>query len=245
MSARVGLRRGLAAGLPVALGYFPVAVTFGALARQAGLTAAQAVGMSVWVYAGASQFLALQMIQTGAAFSEIVLAALILNFRHFLMSTALAQRLRPRGPITLLLAHGVTDESFVVAGIEDDRRPLGVAAFGGLALAAHLGWVGGTLTGSLAVALIPARFVDGMAVGLYALFIALLVPAARANWQAAATAAASALGAWALRRLAPGLSGGWVLILSTLVVSALATLLPEARPAPTEPVVGAAGEAPR
>jgi 4-azaleucine resistance transporter AzlC len=212
-------------------------MTFGVLARQAGLSTVQGVGMSMWVYAGASQFLGLQMIATGATISEIVLATFILNFRHFLMSTALAQRLRPRGAITFLLAHGVTDETFVVAGIEDDRRPLGVPAFGGLALAAHLAWVGGTLAGGLLVALIPARFVDGMAIGLYALFIALLVPSARSNWRAAATAAVSALGAWALRKWAPGLPGGWVLILATLGVSALATLLPDPGPNGPDPAV--------
>jgi 4-azaleucine resistance transporter AzlC len=222
-----GLRRGFAAGLPIALGYLPVAITFGALARQAGLSTAEGVGMSIWVYAGASQFLALQMIATGARLAEIVLATFILNFRHFLMSTALAQRVRPRGPIVFLLAHGITDETFVVAGIEDDRRPLGIPAFGGLALAAHLAWVGGTLVGGLLVGLIPTRFVEGMAVGLYALFIALLVPSARSNWRAAATAGTSALAAWALRSWTPGLSGGWVLILATLGVSALATLLPD------------------
>lgn len=227
MSTAWQLRRGLSLGVPVALGYLPVAVTFGLLARQAGLSPLEAVGMSVWVYAGASQFLALQMIATGAAFSQIVLATFILNFRHFLMSTALAQRMHFRGPLALLLAHGITDETFVVAGIEDDRRPLGVAAFAGLALAAHVAWVGGTLAGSLLVALIPPRLADGLAIGLYALFIALLVPSARANWRAGLAAAMSALAAWALRRLAPALPAGWVLILATLGVSALATLLPQ------------------
>lgn len=238
MTHRSELKRGVSLGLPVALGYLPVAVTFGLLARQAGLSAPQAVGMSLWVYAGASQFLALQMIATGAGLTQIVLATFILNFRHFLMSTALAQRLHLRGPMTPLLAHGITDETFVVGSIEHDRSPLSVHAFAGLALCAHVAWVAGTLAGSLLVALVPPRLADALGIGLYALFIALLVPSARANWRAGLTAGASALAAWALRRSAPGLSGGWVLILATLGVSALATLLPERAPAAEAPLAG-------
>ena len=83
------LLRGVRAGVPVAVGYVPMAVAFGVLAAQTGLSFSQAAAMSVFVYAGASQFAALGLLSAGASALSIVLATLVLNFRHFLMSMAL------------------------------------------------------------------------------------------------------------------------------------------------------------
>ena len=93
---------------------------------------------------------------------------------------------------------------------------------------AYLAWLSGSFLGGMFADLLPVRIVDGMGIGLYALFIALLVPSARKHWQFALIAAASALTAWGLSRLAPGLSEGWALIAATLGGSALGTLLPDA-----------------
>ena len=66
-----------------------------------------------------------------------------------------------------------------------------------------------------------------MGIGLYALFIALLVPSARRHWQFALVSLLSALSAWGLSRLLPGISEGWTLIAAILGISALGTLLPD------------------
>jgi 4-azaleucine resistance transporter AzlC len=217
----------LSNGLPIALGYLPVALTFGILARQAGLSVSAVAGMSAWVYAGASQFLAVKMIASGVGFFEIILATLILNFRHFLMSTVLARRVEASKPKAAALSYWVTDETFVVASVH--ARPEGLSALGffTMAVTAYLAWLSGSFVGGMFADLIPVRIVDGMGIGLYALFIALLVPSARKHWQFALVAAASALTAWGMSRLAPGLSAGWSLIVATLGVSALGTLLPD------------------
>jgi 4-azaleucine resistance transporter AzlC len=221
------VRWGLANGLPIALAYFPVAVTFGILARQSGLSAAEATAMSAWVYAGASQFLAIRMIAAGVGISEIILATLILNFRHFLMSTVLARRLEVSKPKAAGLSYWVTDETFVVASVHADPEDLSASSFCIMAVLAYLSWLTGTFLGGVFAGLIPVRIVDGMGIGLYALFIALLVPSARKHWQFALVAVLSALTSWALTRVLPGLSEGWALIAATLGISALATLLPD------------------
>jgi len=234
MKCNKKIRWGLSNGLPIALGYLPVAITFGILARQAGLSALEAAGMSAWVYAGASQFLAVKMIASGAGFGEIILATFILNFRHFLMSTALAQKIEVSKVKAALISYGVTDETFVVASVhangKNSTNPDGLTALGffTMALMAYLAWLTGSLTGGLFSALLPVKIVNSMGIGLYALFIALLVPSARRCWPFAVAAVASALSAWALSRTFENLSEGWALILATLGVSALATLLPEA-----------------
>lgn len=219
-------------GLPIALGYLPVAITFGILGRQAGLSVAAVTGMSAWVYAGASQFLAVKMIASGAGFFQIILATLILNFRHFLMSTVLARKIEVSANKAAALSYWVTDETFVLASVH--ARPGGLSALGffTMAVLAYLAWVSGSFAGGMFADLIPVRIVDGMGIGLYALFIALLIPSARKHWQFALVAALSALTAWGLSRLAPGLSEGWTLIAATLGVSALGTLLPDAESEP-------------
>jgi 4-azaleucine resistance transporter AzlC len=224
---REAIRWGLSNGLPVALGYLPVALTFGILARQAGLSVAELTGMSAWVYAGASQFLAVKMIASGVGFFEIVLATLILNFRHFLMSTVLARKIEVSKPKAAALSYWVTDETFVVASVHASPEGLNALSFATMAMTAYLSWLTGSFVGGMFADLIPVRIVDGMGIGLYALFIALLVPSARRHWQFALVAAISALTAWGLSRLTPGLSEGWALIAATLGVSALGTLLPD------------------
>jgi len=224
---REAIRWGLSNGLPIALGYLPVALTFGILGRQAGLSVAAVTGMSAWVYAGASQFLAVKMIASGVGAVQIILATLILNFRHFLMSTVLSRRIEGAKNGTSLLSYWVTDETFVVASVH--ARPEGLTALGFfiMAIMAYLAWVSGSFLGGVFADLIPVRIVDGMGIGLYALFIALLVPSARKHWQFALVAAATALCAWGLSRLAPGLSEGWTLIVATLGVSAAGTIFPD------------------
>jgi len=229
---REAIRWGLSNGLPIALGYLPVALTFGILGRQAGLTVGEVTGMSAWVYAGASQFLAVKMIASGLGSVQIILATLILNFRHFLMSTVLSRRIEGGKQGTALLSYWVTDETFVVATVHARPEGLSAAGFFVMAITAYVAWVSGGFLGGVFADLIPVRIVDGMGIGLYALFIALLIPSARKHWQFALVAALSALTAWGLSRLAPGLSEGWTLIAATLGVSALGTLLPDAESEP-------------
>jgi 4-azaleucine resistance transporter AzlC len=224
---REAIRWGLSNGLPIALGYLPVALTFGILGRQAGLTVGAVTGMSAWVYAGASQFLAVKMIASGLGSVQIILATLILNFRHFLMSTVLSRRIEGSKRGTALLSYWVTDETFVVATVHARPEGLSATGFFVMAIMAYLAWVSGGFLGGVFAELIPVRIVDGMGIGLYALFIALLVPSARKHWQFALVAAATALCAWGLSCLAPGLSEGWTLIVATLGVSAAGTLLPD------------------
>jgi 4-azaleucine resistance transporter AzlC len=79
-------REGAKAALPIVLGYLPVGMAFGVLAQKAGLSAFEAGSMSLLVYAGASQFIAVEMISKGAIWFPIVLTTFFINLRHLLMS---------------------------------------------------------------------------------------------------------------------------------------------------------------
>src|SRR5690606_30762448 len=86
---------GLKAGTSIAIGYFPIALTFGLLAKTVGLTIIQATAMSMFLYAGASQDIALSLIAAAANPMLVVMNTFVVNIRHFLMTASLSERMLP------------------------------------------------------------------------------------------------------------------------------------------------------
>lgn len=180
---------GISSGIPIFLGYFPVAVSFGLLAASSGLGFLVALGLSGIVFAGASQFMAVGLLSGGASVPAIVGATFLVNLRHLLMSASVAARLSERF-LTPLLAFGVTDESFAVAsnleGARDPRFMIGLEA------AAYSGWVSGTVLGHLFGGFLPPVLQTSFGFGLYALFVILLVGPIKRRLRAIPIAVAAA-----------------------------------------------------
>src|SRR5690625_7434940 len=110
------IKRGIAVGFPIMLGYLPIAITYGVLAKQSGMSLTELTLMSVLVFAGASQFMGANMIAVGAGAAEIIIATFVLNFRHFVMSLSFMNRLRSVGiNLKVLLSVGLTDNTFAVS----------------------------------------------------------------------------------------------------------------------------------
>ncbi len=167
--------QGLITGLPVFFSYLPIAITFGLLARGAELDMVQTTSFSALVFAGASQFVALNLLNLGAGFPEIIITTFLVNLRHLLMSASVFTKIeKPRW--TAILGFGVTDESFAIAGTRPGK--LTVPYLFGLQLIGYLGWVGGTALGYITGDFLPDILRAGMGFALYALFIALLAPPA-------------------------------------------------------------------
>ncbi len=169
------LREGLAAAWPICLGYFPIGMALGVLARQAGLSPLDIGLMSLLVFAGSAQFIAVAMLAAGSSPASIIATTFVVNFRHVLMSSDLAVHLHQvsRGFLALF-AYAVTDESFAVnmarfrAGGWDRWRALVVHH------SANSVWFAATVTGALVGSLIPAG-AFGIDFALPAMFLALLV----------------------------------------------------------------------
>ncbi len=170
------IRRGIADGFPIIIGYVPMGAAYAILARQAGMGFFPTVLMSLIVFAGASQFIAVGLLSGGATALEVVATTLFVNLRHILMSASLSPHYReaPRGLIPFV-AWGVTDETFAISigryisGEADHRY--------GLALhyTAYASWVSGTVLGALAGALIPPALQNSLEFSLYAMFVGLVV----------------------------------------------------------------------
>ncbi len=224
--------KGMKLGMPIAIGYFPIAIAFGLLAVQTGLSPIEATGMSILVFAGASQFISLTLLQEHALLLTIILATFILNLRHLLMSMSLSRFLKYERFASFLIGFGLTDETFVVATLSEKmgeseninaRNKLPQATFITLMLTSYAGWVGGTFFGSLFAQYIPDYIAQGMGIGLYAMFIGLLVPSFKKNASIGIIALISALFAWFLDIIVPGLSMGWIIIIATLFSSFIAS----------------------
>jgi len=216
-------KKGIIKALPIIIGYLPIAISFGIIAAQANIEIYQAVLMSLLVYAGASQFMAVNMILIGALGIEIVFATLILNFRHFIMSMSLMNRLEGIPlPWKSLLSFGITDETFAVAAIDESIEKASPYFILGLFIGAYGSWSLGTLLGGLLAMVIPPTISKSMSIALYAMFIALLVPAIRRQWRLGIIAVVSSLLNLVLSKW---LSGGWGIVLSTMLGSSVGIFL--------------------
>lgn len=166
--------------VPVILGYFPLGFAFGFLfVDQTGLHWVYAPLMSLIVFAGASQFLAVGLLAAGAGIVEIALATFILNARHAFFGVSFLERWRGLGLKKFFMVYWLTDETYalfttVEAPPESDESDFHLLISGINYSTWCLGSAAGALTGAnLAVD------TTGMDFALTALFAVLLVEQVR------------------------------------------------------------------
>ncbi len=172
--------RGFRDGIPIALGYLSVSFAFGIQAISLGLTPLQAVLISLLNVTSAGQLAGLQLMVGGAGLPEMALTQLTINLRYALMSISLSQKLDDSmtTPHRLLLSFCNTDEVFAVASSQ--RGKVGRAYLYGLTNGPFVGWVLGTALGALAGGLLPKTVTDALGIAIYGMFIAIVLPPARA-----------------------------------------------------------------
>ena len=202
-NTRLVVKEGLKAAWPICLGYFPIGLAFGVLAQKAGLNPLAIALMSVLVFAGSSQFIAVSMLSAGATLLPIVVTTFVINLRHVLMSSSLAVYLRGVGKgWTALFAYGVTDESFAVnlTRFRDNHWSWRQAMV--VNHTANVAWIGSSIVGAYGGQFIPAG-AFGIDYALIAMFLCLLVLQLRGHLYSA-TAAISGVLAVILSLLIPG-----------------------------------------
>ncbi len=169
------LAQGGAAAWPICLGYLPIGLAFGVLAQKAGLSPFQVALMSIFVFAGSSQFIAVSMLAAGASLTAIVATTFMVNLRHLLMSSSLAAILGQKSRLKLtLFAYGVTDESFAInlTRFKESDWDLNSALVTNYT--ANFTWIITTVLGGIGGQFIPAH-AFGIDYALIAMFICLLV----------------------------------------------------------------------
>ncbi len=203
-SAARELRAGVTAVLPLLIGVAPFGLIYGVLARSTGLPAAMGQAMSLLVFAGASQFLAVGLIGTGAPWPILLVTTAIINLRHLVYSASLAPHMRPLRPLwKWVLAFLTVDEVYALAISRYQRPPAGGIGeahwyYLGAGITLWTSWQSSTAVGIYLGAKVPAAW--GLDFTLALTFIGLLVPALtdRASRTAAATAGIVAVLSWGL-----------------------------------------------
>jgi len=211
-------RSALVEGWPVLTTVLVVGIPFGIVARQSGLSPAEILAMSVFVFAGASQFAMVQLFKDGAAWPVIVVTVLLINLRHLLMAAALRPYFAHVSMARRLAAAFVlTDEAFAMAIGWFRRGRTELAYYATFAVALYILWNAATVIGMLLGPSIgePRRF--GVDFAITATFIAIVVLGVRRRADAV-VALTAALIATALAYLGAS-------IVAVVTAGALAPLL--------------------
>ena len=218
--------KGIRDGIPIALGYFAVAFTLGIAAKKAGFTPLQAFVSSFTTNASAGQYAGIALIQAGAGLAEIAIMEAVANARYLLMSASLSQKFSPDTPFIhrLLVGYDVTDEIFGISvTVPGYLNPF--YSYGAMTMALP-GWALGAMLGVLFGTILPSRVVSALGVGVYGMFIAIIVPPAKKDRVLAFLVLAAMAASYALTA-APvfqGLTPGMRVILLTVLVSGFAAV---------------------
>ncbi len=174
---------GVRATLPLIVGAIPFGIIFGVVSSAVGLSPWAVLAMSAFVFAGASQFIAANLLAAGTGIAIIVLTTFVVNLRHALYSATLAPHLKHLPQRWLLpLGFWLTDETFVVVVSRyqaPDNSPYKHWYHLGSSVSMYANWMACTLVGVLAGQHIQNPQNWGLDFAMIVTFIGILVPAVR------------------------------------------------------------------
>jgi len=185
--------------LPLIFAAIPFGVIYGALAISSGLSESITLAMSLFVFAGASQFIAVSLIASAAAFPVILITVFIVNLRHMLYAASLMPQISKLSKwIRIPMAFWLTDETFAVVSNRINQSPNAPGFlwyYFGSAIAMYSFWIISTWTGITLGQQIPDMTSWGLDIALIVAFIGIVVPALknRSHWACATTGAITAV----------------------------------------------------
>lgn len=167
---------GVKRAIPIVLGYIPIGFAYGVLAGKSGLSETNTLLMSLIVFAGSAQFIAVGLFASGTGPAAVILTTFIVNLRHLLMAASLAPNLSGwKKRYLAFFSFQLTDETFALHSSTADKlnrcRPEALS----LNMTAQISWVAGTGFGLVASGLIGDVKPLGLDYALSAMFIGLLV----------------------------------------------------------------------
>lgn len=199
---REEVRTGLRNAIPLAVAVFGFGVSFGIVARAAGMGWLAPLAMSATTFAGSAQFAAASVVGTGGGVAAAVVAAVLLNGRYLPIGISIASALTG-GPVRRFgSAQLVVDESWAVAHLGEGRYSRGRLVGAGLLI--YVAWVGGTAVGVFGARALgdPGRL--GLDVVSPVLFLALLVSQLKSRTAVASSLLGVAIALMLVPFTAPG-----------------------------------------
>ncbi len=172
---------GLRDALPIFWGYLSVGFAFGMLAVKTGFPIWAPILMSMTQLSGTGQFATVHVTEAGGGVPEIILAVTVLNLRYVLMALSISQKIDPSMPAwkRMIAALGDTDEIIAVALKRNTLITLSYMA--GLTACSYAGWNLGTILVAAGASFLSPNLIGALGMALYAMFVAIIIPEARAN----------------------------------------------------------------
>lgn len=184
--------------LPLVIGTTPFAIIFGTLAVSAGLPPLAAIAMSIFVFAGSAQFIAINLLGGGAALPVIWLTTFVINLRHALYSATLQPVARDWAlPWRALTAFWLTDECFAVfeRRLQTNGETDALPYYLGASLFFYTNWLCWTAIGALLGDQVPGLAALGLDFAMIATFAAMVAPQLKASTPICVAVAAGSV-AW-------------------------------------------------
>lgn len=161
--------------VPVMAGYVFLGFGFGILMQQNGYGVLWAGAMSLFIYAGSMQYVAISLLTSGAGLLTAALTTFVVNARHLFYGISMVDAYKGSGRKKPYMIFALTDETYSL--VSQTQVPSGVSRHRYCFLASlfnHIYWVTGTILGSLAGSLIPINY-EGVDFALTALFVTIFV----------------------------------------------------------------------
>ena len=216
-------RAGLLLILPAGLAVIPFALLLGAAAAQKGLTPLETGLMSTMVFAGGSQFVAVDLWTHPAPWLALGFAALLVNLRFVLMTASIAGKLKGFSPLgRAFVVFFMADENWAMAERRAAQTPLTVPFLFGLTAIFYLNWVVWTVLGSW----IGSAFENPERLGFDFAFTAIFIGLAIGFWKGPSTGVVMAVSGIASALTYLAVDGPWYVMAGAIAGMATAVVLP-------------------
>ena len=218
---RSALRTAFLDTVPVMTGYVFLGFGFGILMHQNGYGVLWAVAMSLFIYAGSMQYVAVPLLASGAGLLTAALTAFVVNARHLFYGISMVDAYRGSGKRKPYLIFALTDETYSL--VSKHQVPEGLSRHRYcflLSLFDQCYWVAGTVLGSLAGSLIPINY-EGIDFVLTALFVTIFVE----QWLSTKKHGPAIIGVAATAACLLIFGSDFFLIPSMVIIAALLTMM--------------------
>ena len=197
-------KAGMRAIFPLIVAVLPIGLVFGAVSATKGLSPLETTLMSALVFAGGSQFVAMDIWTHPASWIGVGFAALLVNVRHLLMSASIGTKMQSFSGIKRYLAMlFLADEIWAMAEFRAGTMRLTPAWYAGIVTPFYLAWIGSSLAGALLGAFLGDPAVIGLDFAFPAVFIVLVMGFWKGP-ETGAVLAASGIAAVAVHQFVPG-----------------------------------------
>jgi predicted branched-subunit amino acid permease len=219
---RADFMQGLADIAPMTLAYAPISALWGTIAASKGLSPFETLLMSLGVYSGTAQFVAMDLWTLGLPLFYLVFTLGTIGLRHVLMSASVSRHMAGFSRLKAsFLLYWLTDEAWAIIERRALTRPITPAYFFGASFPLWPTWSGFSMLG----AWLGKAFGDGKAVGLDFAFAAMFIAVLAGFWKGPRTGAILAVSAAASVVAKLMIGGAWYIVIGGLAGMAIAVLL--------------------